>query len=81
VLEHDDWALITHLTSPGRQPEMNRSSRMTWLDTEGTTCRVEFVADRWQLSRYSPASETMTALCSRSLPPIATPCTDAAAAD
>jgi hypothetical protein len=58
VLEHDDWALITHLTSPGRQPEMNRSSRMTWLDTEGTTCRVEFVADRWQLSRYSPASET-----------------------
>jgi hypothetical protein len=31
---------------------------MTWLDTEGTTWRVEFVADRWQLSRYSPASET-----------------------
>jgi len=27
---------------------------MTWLDTEGTTWRVEFVADR----RYSPASET-----------------------
>jgi hypothetical protein len=37
---------------------MDRSTRMTWLDTEGTTWRVEFVADRWQLSRYSPASET-----------------------
>jgi hypothetical protein len=37
---------------------MDRSTRMTWLDTEGTTWRVEFVADRWQLSRYSLASET-----------------------
>ncbi len=37
---------------------MDRNTRMTWLDTEGTTWRVEFVADRWQLSRYVTATET-----------------------
>ena len=57
MLEHDDWALITHLTSPGRQPETNRNTRMTWIDPEARTWRVELVTDRWQLSRYSPASE------------------------
>jgi len=31
---------------------------MTWLDAEGTTWRVEYVTGRWQLSRYSPTSET-----------------------
>ena len=37
---------------------MDRSTRTTWLDVEGTTWRVELVAGRWQLSRYSPDSET-----------------------
>ena len=37
---------------------MNRSSRMTWIDPEGRTWRVEQIAGRWQLSRYSPATET-----------------------
>ena len=31
--------------------------RMTWVDTEGTTWRVERVTNRWQLSRYWPATE------------------------
>ena len=31
--------------------------RMTWY-VEGTAWRVEYVAGRWSLSRYSPASET-----------------------
>jgi hypothetical protein len=35
-----------------------RARRMTWVDTEGTTWRVERITDRWQLSRYWPASET-----------------------
>jgi hypothetical protein len=26
--------------------------RMTWMDTDGVTWRVERVADRWQLSRF-----------------------------
>ena len=30
---------------------------MTWLDAEGTAWRVEYVTGRWQLSRYSPASQ------------------------
>ena len=30
---------------------------MTWLDAEGTPWRVEYVTGRWQLSRYSPASQ------------------------
>jgi hypothetical protein len=37
---------------------MNRSDRMTWIDPEGRTWRVEHIASRWQLSRYSPATET-----------------------
>ena len=32
--------------------------RMTWVDAQGTTWRVEAVAGRWQLSRYVPATET-----------------------
>ena len=36
---------------------MNRSDRMTWIDPEGCTWRVELVTDRWQLSRYVPASD------------------------
>ncbi len=34
------------------------NSRTTWMDPEGRTWRVERVTDRWQLSRYSPASRT-----------------------
>jgi hypothetical protein len=34
------------------------NSRMTWVDPEGRTWRVERVTDRWQLSQYSPASDT-----------------------
>ena len=37
---------------------MNRSDRMTWIDPEGRTWRVERIAGRWQLSRYTPATET-----------------------
>jgi hypothetical protein len=40
----------------GAEPE--RARRTTWVDTAGTTWRVEPVAGRWQLSRYMPASET-----------------------
>jgi hypothetical protein len=39
-------------------PQPPRAHRMTWLDAEGTTWRVEYVTGRWQLSRYSPTSET-----------------------
>jgi hypothetical protein len=39
-------------------PQPSRAHRMTWLDAEGTTWRVEYVTGRWQLSRYSPASQT-----------------------
>ena len=39
-------------------PQPPRARRMTWLDAEGTTWRVEYVTGRWQLSRYSPASQT-----------------------
>ena len=35
-----------------------RARRMTWLDSEGTTWRVERITDRWQLSRYWPGTET-----------------------
>jgi hypothetical protein len=31
---------------------------MTWIDPEGRTWRIESIAGRWQLSRYSPATET-----------------------
>jgi hypothetical protein len=37
---------------------MESSHRMTWVDPEGRTWRVERVAGRWQLSQYLPASET-----------------------
>ena len=37
---------------------MNRSDRVTWIDPEGRTWRIERVTGRWQLSRYSPATET-----------------------
>jgi hypothetical protein len=37
---------------------MNRSDRMTWIDPESRTWRIERIAGRWQLSRYLPASET-----------------------
>ena len=56
--EHHGRDLITNLTKPGRQPNMNRSDRMTWIDPEGRTWRIERVTGRWQLSRYSPATET-----------------------
>jgi hypothetical protein len=36
----------------------DRARRMTWVDTEGTTWRVERITDRWQLSRYSPATDS-----------------------
>jgi hypothetical protein len=32
--------------------------RTTWLDDRGNTWRVERIADRWQLSRWAPATET-----------------------
>jgi hypothetical protein len=31
--------------------------RMTWMDTDGVTWRVERVADRWQLSRFDQSRE------------------------
>ena len=31
---------------------------MTWVDTEGTTWRVERITNRWRLSRYMPPTET-----------------------
>jgi hypothetical protein len=33
---------------------------MTWVDSSGTTWRVERIAARWSLSRYSPDSDTWT---------------------
>ena len=39
-------------------PQPPRASRATWYTPDGTAWRVELVAGRWQLSRYSPASET-----------------------
>jgi hypothetical protein len=33
---------------------------MTWIAADGTAWRVECIADRWQLSRYSPTTETWT---------------------
>ena len=32
--------------------------RTSWVDTDGTTWRVEAVAGRWSLSRYVPATDT-----------------------
>jgi len=32
--------------------------RVTWVDSEGTTWRVERITGRWQLSRYWPVTET-----------------------
>ena len=32
--------------------------RMTWVDSSGTTWRIERITDRWSLSRYVPATET-----------------------
>jgi hypothetical protein len=37
---------------------MNVSDRMTWIDPEGRTWRIELVTGRWQLSRYSPTTDT-----------------------
>jgi hypothetical protein len=37
---------------------MSRSDRMTWVDPEGRTWRIERVTDRWQLSRWLPVTET-----------------------
>jgi hypothetical protein len=37
---------------------MDRSSRTTWIDSQGTAWRIELVAGRWQLSRHSPAGDT-----------------------
>ena len=31
---------------------------MTWVDTQGTTWRVERITNRWQLSRYWPGTQT-----------------------
>jgi hypothetical protein len=36
---------------------VNRSDRMTWIDPEGRTWRIELVTGRWQLSRYWPTGE------------------------
>jgi hypothetical protein len=38
----------------GRPP----MSRMTWIDTQSRTWRVEQVAGRWQLSLYWPSTDT-----------------------
>ena len=35
-----------------------RADRTTWVDSQGTTWRVERVTDRWSLSRYVRATET-----------------------
>ena len=37
---------------------MSPSHRMTWVDQQNRYWRIELVTGRWQLSRYSPASET-----------------------
>jgi hypothetical protein len=37
---------------------MDRSTRITWIDLQGRTWRIELIGARWQLSRYSPASDT-----------------------
>jgi hypothetical protein len=34
------------------------SGRMTWVDPESRTWRVERVAGRWQLSLYWPSTDT-----------------------
>jgi hypothetical protein len=34
------------------------NGRFTWTDENGDTWRVEQIADRWQLSRWAPATET-----------------------
>jgi hypothetical protein len=31
--------------------------RETWIDPHGTAWRLERIAGRWQLSRYSPAAD------------------------
>jgi hypothetical protein len=31
--------------------------RETWIGTHGTAWRIERIAGRWQLSRYSPAAD------------------------
>ena len=37
---------------------MNRSSRTTWIDDQDRTWRIELIATRWQLSLYSPATDS-----------------------
>jgi hypothetical protein len=41
-------------------PPSPDARRMTWVDSSGTTWRVERIAGRWSLSRYSPDSDTWT---------------------
>jgi hypothetical protein len=36
---------------------MSRGDRMTWIDPEGRTWRIELITGRWQLSRYVPQSD------------------------
>jgi hypothetical protein len=47
------------MSTPPHRPQPPKP-RMTWVDASKRYWRVEPVAGRWQLSLYSPATETWT---------------------
>ena len=42
------------------QPPQPPKPRVTWVDQRNRYWRIEVVAGRWQLSLYSPTTETWT---------------------
>lgn len=46
--------------TPPQPPQPPEPRRVTWVDKANRYWRLEPVADRWQLSRYSPNTETWT---------------------
>ena len=48
------------MSMPPQPPQPPKPHRATWVDHAGVYWRIERIADRWQLSRYAPASDTWT---------------------
>ena len=48
------------MVTPPHPPQPPKPHRMTWVDQQNRYWRIEYVAGRWSLSRYSPASDTWT---------------------
>jgi hypothetical protein len=48
------------MSTPPHRPQPPKPHRATWVDKQHRYWRIELVAGRWQLSLYSPATETWT---------------------